>query len=45
MPETPEYAWGRTNAIVTIRMVNDGGWGPRAHVGDCDQARSAGSLR
>lgn len=24
---------GRTNAIVTIRMVNDGGWGPWAGVG------------
>ena len=36
---------GRTNAIVTIRMVNDGGWGPWAHVGDCDQPRSRGSLR
>jgi len=26
---------GRTNAIVTIRMVNDAGWGPWEGVGDC----------
>jgi hypothetical protein len=26
---------GRTNAIVTIRMVNDGGWGPWEDVGGC----------
>jgi hypothetical protein len=26
---------GRTNAIVTIRMVNDAGWGPWEDVGDC----------
>ncbi len=26
---------GRTNAIVTIRMVNANGWGPWAGVGDC----------
>ncbi len=38
---------GRTNAIVTIRMVNDGGWGPWANVGDCDEGRPRvrGSLR
>jgi hypothetical protein len=26
---------GRTNAIVTIRMVNANGWGPWEGVGDC----------
>jgi hypothetical protein len=26
---------GRTNAIVTIRMVNANGWGPWQGVGDC----------
>ena len=26
---------GRTNAIVTIRMVNEGGWGAWEGVGDC----------
>lgn len=26
---------GRTNAIVTMRMVNADGWGPWEHVGDC----------
>ena len=26
---------GRTNAIVTIRMVSAGGWGAWAEVGDC----------
>jgi hypothetical protein len=26
---------GRTNAIVTMRMVNDAGWGPWEGVGDC----------
>jgi hypothetical protein len=26
---------GRTNVIVTIRMVNAGGWGPWEGVGDC----------
>jgi hypothetical protein len=26
---------GRTNTIVTIRMVNASGWGPWAGVGDC----------
>jgi len=27
---------GRTNAIVTMRMVNADGWGAWADVGDCD---------
>jgi hypothetical protein len=26
---------GRTNAIVTLRMVNANGWGPWSGVGDC----------
>jgi hypothetical protein len=26
---------GRTNAIVTIRMVSENGWGPWSGVGDC----------
>jgi hypothetical protein len=26
---------GRTNAVVTIRMVNEDGWGPWEGVGDC----------
>jgi hypothetical protein len=26
---------GRTNAIVTMRMVNEDGWGPWEGVGDC----------
>jgi hypothetical protein len=26
---------GRTNAIVTIRMVHENGWGPWSGVGDC----------
>jgi hypothetical protein len=38
---------GRTNTIVTIRMVNADGWGPWRGAGDCFQhgSRARGSLR
>jgi hypothetical protein len=38
---------GRSNAIVTIRMVNADGWGPWRGAGDCFQhgTRARGSLR
>ena len=31
----PRALNGRTNAIVTIRMVSANGWGPWSGVGDC----------
>ena len=31
----PDALSGRTNAIVTIRMVSENGWGSWAEVGDC----------
>jgi hypothetical protein len=31
----PDALSGRTNAIVTIRMVSENGWGAWAKVGDC----------
>jgi hypothetical protein len=38
---------GRSNTIVTIRMVNADGWGPWRGAGDCfgDGTRARGSLR
>ena len=44
--DLPESAFsGRTNTIVTIRMVHENGWGPWHGVGDCFEQRDRRALR
>jgi hypothetical protein len=44
--QLPENALhGRTNAVVTIRMVNANGWGPWEGLGCDDEVRRAQALR
>ncbi len=44
--ELPESALsGRTNSVVTIRMVHENGWGPWQGAGDCFERRARGALR
>lgn len=44
--DLPESAFsGRTNAIVSIRMVHENGWGAWHGVGDCFEQREQQALR